>query len=224
MFGVVRAALILLALVTAALGAWGGLTRWHPSIEAYPVQGVDVSEAAGAIEWSVVAGGGADFAYAEATRGAGRRDRRFEENWEGIAAAGMRRGAVHVWSFCQRGEDQANAFNTTVPQEPDDLPAAIAIDYSDDCSARPARDVLVEELARAASLIEAHTGKPVLLRIAKPVERDYDLASALPRTLWATANFFTPDYAARPWRMWRASNMRRIDGIEGPVNWNVVAP
>jgi lysozyme len=36
-------------------------------------------------------------------------------------------------------------------------------------------------------------------------------------------NVLKPDYTARPWRMWRASDFRRIDGIEGPVNWDVVA-
>ena len=36
--------------------------------------------------------------------------------------------------------------------------------------------------------------------------------------------YFTPGYPAREWRLWRASDLRRIDGIEEPVNWDVVAP
>ena len=48
------------------------------------------------------------------------------------------------------------------------------------------------------------------------------MTSALDRPIWSAQNFFPPDYAARPWRMWRASDMRRIDGIDGPVNWDVV--
>lgn len=224
MYGLGRVALIFLAIGILAIAGRHALTRWHPSAERYPVQGIDVSETNGPVEWTVVAGGGADFAYAVATHGAGRRDRRFEENWQGIAAAGMRRGAVHVWSFCQLAIDQANAFNTTVPEDAGALPAAIDLDYAQGCEARPDRRVLIGELSRAATLIEAHTGKPVLLRISRAVERDYDLTSALPRTLWATGNFFPPDYAARPWRMWRASDMRRIDGVRGPVNWDVATP
>ena len=54
-------------------------------------------------------------------------------------------------------------------------------------------------------------------------DRDYDLAGALPRPIWAIGNFLEPGYAARGWRMWRASDIRRIDGIEGPVNWDVAA-
>lgn len=223
MYGLGRFAVIIAAIALLAVAGWQAATHWRPSADRFPVQGIDVSEANGAIEWPVVSGR-ADFAYATATHGARRRDARFEENWRGIAAAGMRRGAVHVWSLCQPGEDQANAFNTIVPRDDADLPAAIDFDYAEDCESRPDRAALVDEIARAASMIEAHTGKPVLLRVSRQFERDYDLASALPRTIWAAANFFPPDYAARAWRMWRASDMRRVDGVEGAVNWDVAAP
>jgi lysozyme len=224
MYGLGRIVLILLSVGLIGVGAWQGATRWRPSSETFAVQGVDVDEANGAIEWPVVAGAGADFAYATATHGAQQRDRRFEENWRGIAAAGLRRGAVHVWSLCQPAVDQANAFNTMVPRDDAALPAAIDLDYAEGCDARPERAAVVADVRRAAALIEAHMGKPVLLRVSRRFEGDYDLASALPRTIWASANFFSPDYAARPWRMWRASDMRRMDGIDGPVNWDVAAP
>lgn len=224
MYGLRRLLLIALVLALCALAGWQYALRWHPPLEKYPVQGVDVSEANGAIEWPVVNGAGADFAYATATHGARRRDARFEENWRGIQAAGMRRGAVHIWSFCQPAVDQANKFNTIVPRDGDALPAAIDLDYAEDCTMRPERAALVADVKRAAAMIEAHMGKPVLLRVSRQVERDYDLADAVPRTIWARGNFFAPDYAARPWRMWRASDMRRIDGIAGPVNWDVAAP
>lgn len=223
MYGLGRLVLILFAVGLLGVAGWQGATRWRPSVDKFPVQGVDVSEANGAVEWPVVAGGGADFAYATATHGR-QRDSRFEENWHGIAAAGLRRGAVHVWSLCLLGVDQANAFNTIVPRDDAALPVAIDVDYAPECAARPARAVLVREIAQAATMIEAHMGKPVLLRVSRQVEGDYDLASALPRTIWAAGTFFPPDYATRPWRMWRASDMRRVDGIEGPVNWNVAAP
>ncbi len=140
-----------------------------------------------------------------------------------MAAAGLRRGAVHVWSLCENAVDQANAFNTTVPRDDNALPAAIDFDYAEGCEALPERDALVADVRHAASLIEAHTGKPVLLRVSRRFEGDYDLASALPRPIWASGNFLRPDYAERPWRMWRASDIRRIDGIDGPVNWDVAA-
>lgn len=223
MFVFRRFLLIFVVLCVLAAVGWRAATHWHPAVEKFPVQGVDVGEVNGAIEWKVVAGAGADFGYAVATYGAGRRDRRFEENWQAMAAAGLRRGAVHVWSLCAPAVDQANAFNTMVPRDPGALPATIDFDYAEGCEARPERVALVENVTRAARIIEAHTGKPVLLRVSRRFERDYDLASALPRPIWAIGNFLEPGYAARGWRMWRASDIRRIDGIEGPVNWDVAA-
>ncbi|SEJ09803.1 lysozyme [Sphingomonas sp. OV641] len=223
MFRVRRFLLIFAVLAVVGAFAWREAVRWRPASEKFAVQGVDVGEANGAVEWKVVAGGGADFAYAIATYGARRRDARFEENWQNMAGAGLRRGAVHIWSLCEPGIDQANAFNTMVPRDDAALPAAIDFHYAEGCTNRPERQVLIEEVKRAADLIEAHTGKPVLLRVSRDFEKDYELADALPRPIWAMGNFFMPDYAARPWRMWRASDVRRIDGIMGPVNWNVAA-
>ena len=73
-------------------------------------------------------------------------------------------------------------------------------------------------------MVETHTGKPVMLRVGRAIEARYRLTGAIERPVWAIADAFPPAYAARPWRLWRASDIRRIGGIEGPVNWDVVAP
>lgn len=221
MYGAGRLVLILAALALAAVAGWRLAVRWHPSIEKYQVQGIDVSEANGPIEWSVAKGAGVDFGYAVATRGDNVRDRAFQGHWEAMSAAGVRRGAIHVFSLCQPGDEQANAFNTVVPKAPDALPAAIDLHYDDACAARPERQALIADVAEAARRIEAHTGKPVLLKLAPGIEGDYRLSEALKRNVWLTGNFLRPNYASRPWRMWRASDIRRIDGVEGPVNWDV---
>ncbi len=206
------------------VGGWHLVTHWAPSTERYKLQGVDLGEDAAVPEWPTIRGRGADFAYLVATSGTDRRAPNFETNWQALPDAGMRRGAVHLYSLCQRAEDQANAFNTVVPRTGDALPAAVDLSFREDCAARPERTALIAELRRFLTIVETHTGKPALLRIAKPVERQYTLTAALARPVWATGNFFTPAYPAHPWQMWRATDIRRVDGIEGPVNWDVVAP
>ena len=196
---------------------------WRPS-DRFPFQGVDVSDANGAVDWWGVHKGSADFAYVRATSGADARDRRFEANWAGVYETGMRRGAIHIYSLCRLAADQANNCNTTVPRDRDALPAAVEIDFAADCASRPVRRVVLDELRRYHTMVEAHTGKPVLLKISKPFEAAYGVTAAVARPVWAVQDFFPPDYPARPWRMWQANSMRRIDGIEGPVHWNVVAP
>jgi lysozyme len=221
---VAKAAIGLAAIGAAGVGAWSWATAWAPSPERYPLQGIDLPLNPPAIEWGSVRAAGADFAYLVATSGADRRDGSFEANWAALPLAGLRRGAVHLYSLCQRATDQANAFNTVVPRAEDALPAAVDVDYRADCAGRPDKGVLASEIARFVERVEAHTGKPILLRVSRAVEGDYALSAAVERPVWATGNAVPPDYSARPWRMWRASDMRRIDGVEGPVNWDVVAP
>ena len=219
-----KAAAGLAALAGAGVGAWAWATTWHPSAQRYPLQGIDLPENPTPVEWGSVRAAGADFAYLVATSGRDRRDPAFEGNWAALPQAGLRRGAVHLYSLCQRGVDQADAFNTFVPATPDALPAAVDVDYRPDCAARPDKAALAADLARFVERVEAHTAKPLLLRVSRAVERDYALTAAVRRPVWAIGNAFTPGYTARPWRMWRASDIRRVDGIGGPANWDVVAP
>jgi lysozyme len=223
-YGLFRAAAVLAGAGLLGIAGWSAATGWHPSTGRYPLQGIDLGESPGPVEWGIVRARGADFAYLVATSGADRRDPAFEANWAAVPEAGLRRGAVHLYSLCQPGIAQANAFNAFVPRTADALPVAVDVRYRDDCTARPDRADLVRDLATFVRMVETHIRKPVLLRVTRGVEADYRLSAAIDRPVWAVADFLSPDYAARPWRMWRASDIRRIDGIEGPVNWNVVAP
>lgn len=207
------------------LGAgWFFWTRWAPSRERYPVQGVSVSAAQGEIDWPSLRANGADFAYIRATAGVGHRDPAFAANWAGARGAGLRYGAELVYDLCKLASDQATAFMATVPRDNAALPPVVRLDFSPSCPARPGRDTVVSELNTLLNLIEAHSGKPALLRPGKAFEAAYDTGSGINRTLWLEGDFFPPDYAARPWVMWTASASRRIEGISGPVEWNVVAP
>lgn len=208
----------------AVIVTWSFALSWYPSPKSYSFQGVDVAAANGTIEWPVLRGGGVSFAYLTATIGADTRDPMFAANWSDVYAAGLRRGAIHVYSLCRLAADQANNFNTTVPYAEDSLPPAISIDFEPSCAARPERDVVIGEIERLITTIETHMRKPVLLKVSRRFDAAYRVTAAIDRPIWSIQNFFPPDYAARPWRMWQASDMRRIDGAPTMVHWNVVAP
>ncbi|HEX4694130.1 GH25 family lysozyme [Sphingomonas sp.] len=205
-----------------ALALYVFAIHWRPSTETYDMQGVDVSAANGAVDWVAVKAAGAAFGYVAATSG-NDRDAAFEDNWRGAASARLRRGAIHIWSLCAPATDQANNFNTTAPQSDDSLPPALSLDFVAGCDARPERAAVLAELARFIAMVEAHSRRPVLLLVSRAFEARYRVTAAIDRPVWSAQNFFAPDYAARPWRMWRASDMRRIDGVDGPINWDVVA-
>jgi lysozyme len=198
--------------------------QWAPPRRKYPLQGLEVSQAQGAVDWTTVAANGADFAYIRATDGAATRDAAFEANWAAAGAAGLRVGAVHRWSFCADGVAQANNFVTVVPRGEAALPAVVDFAFDPACAERPDRATLIKQVRAFLRIAETHTGEPMLLKITRSVARDYHLGAALPRPLWEVANFFPPDYGARPWRMWQASDLRRIDGVDGAVDWDVVTP
>lgn len=220
--GRVIAGLVLLALAAVALGVYA--TGWAPAKGTYPIQGVDVSAAQGEIAWPTLAARGADFAYIRATSGAHGRDPRFLANWQGAAAAGLRRGVIHHWSFCDSGEAQADNFVTTVPRTAGALPAVLELEFTPECDTRPDAEKLIADLKRFLVVAETHTGEPMLLKIAKPVGRAYQVSAAIPRPVWEVRDFFAPDYAVRPWKLWQASSGRRVDGVDEPVHWDVVAP
>ncbi|WP_052134944.1 glycoside hydrolase family 25 protein [Sphingomonas sp. 37zxx] len=218
---------LLIAVGAAAVVAGGGWLyagQWRPSIEDYPVQGVDVSAATGAIDWHVAHASGVDFAYLVATAGDNMRDEAFAGHWQALPAAGVRRGAMHLYAPCRPGTEQADHFNATVPRTGDSLPVAIAFDLDSNCIPAPTRGAMQGQVRAFLARVERHTGKPALLRVTPAFEAQYQLSQTINRTFWAARAFRKPDYLAQGWRMWQANPMRRVNGIERPTNWNVVAP
>lgn len=197
---------------------------WRPSSKAFPIQGITVTEANGPIQWfAIKAQNPIRFAYVRATIGADEQDARFAENWNGLYEAGVRRGAIHVFSLCQLAADQAGNFVAHVPAHTDALPMALELDFRSDCPARPDRRVVLLEIAHFLQAVEARTGKPALLKVTPSFEARYRVGTAFARKLWAAQSFFPPAYFDKPWAMWQANAYRRIQGMAGPVEWNVMA-
>lgn len=218
---------ILIALALAALllgsGALWLAHHWAPDRSRYPVQGITVSETSGAVHWPSVKAAGVDFAYLLASAGSAQRDATFTANLEGARAAGLRHGAIHRYSLCASATAQATRFIATVPRDAAMLPPVVALESLAGC-ARPSRDRLLAELNTFLNQVEAHADKPAILRVSREVEAAYDLSAGINRTLWLAGDFFPPGYATRPWVMWTASTWRRVPGIDGPVEWDVVRP
>lgn len=215
---------IVLALGLVALCGWLTAVNWRPAIKDFPVQGIDVTAAQGPINWWTVKAAGVQFAYARATAGATQRDTRFGEYWRGMFEAGVPHGALHAFSLCQLAADQAGNLVTTVPRAPDQLPLAVELDFTPDCAARPDRAVVLGEVERFLTAVETHMGKPAILKVSNRFEAYYRISAAIRRPLWSVQAFFPPAYFDKPWTMWQASSFRRIDGVAGPVNWDVRVP
>lgn len=219
--------LMIAAALTGGLALGGAVLfarHWTPSHSRYPVQGLTASAQSGAINWRMARAAGTDFAYLVATSGARGRDPAFDDYLAGARSEGLRYGAVHRYSLCDRPYDQATSFIATVPRDAAMLPPAVQLDLWDDCAARPNRDTLLADLNIFLNQIETHSAKPALIRVSHDFEARYDVASGINRTLWLEGTFFPPDYATRRWVMWTASTWRRVNGIDGAIEWDVVQP
>jgi len=195
---------------------------WTPARGHFPMQGITLEARSGEINWRMARAAGVDFVYLRATSGADARDPLFNDYLGGARANGMRHGAIHRYDLCRRASEQATSFIATVPREAQMLPPTVELGFDLPCSERPNRDTLLAELNTFLNQIETHAAKPALIRTSRDFEAAYDIAGGINRTLWVEGAFFLPDYATRPWVMWTASTWKRVDGIEGPIEWNVV--
>jgi lysozyme len=205
----------------AALLVWKLAAGWHPSDSRYPLQGIDVSHHQGKIDWARLPAQGVDFAYIKATEGGDRRDPAFAANWAGARKAGVRRGAYHFFTLCRSGAEQAANFIASVPADADALTPAVDLEYLGNCARRMPPAEFRAELAAFMRLVERHYGKSVILYVTAEFDRAYQVSAGVDRPLWLRSLVLEPRFGARPWRLWQASNFRRLDGVEGRVDWNV---
>ena len=219
-----RVGIALLAIVALALAAWLWAIHWRPSESAWPRQGIDVSRHQGLIDWPTVARQDVDFAYIKASEGGDQKDWRFAENWRGAGDAGIARGAYHYFTLCTPGDVQAANFIAAVPADPGMLPPAVDLEFGGNCAARPTPETLITELMVFVRLVEAHYHRPVTLYLTREFDAGYQVSAKVPRRLWLRSLVWEPGWGARPWSVWQASSFRRVPGIAGRVDWNVMRP
>jgi lysozyme len=222
--GAARKIAIGVAILLAVFVLWRVVVGWAPSRDDFPMQGVVVDESHGKPFWPTLGATGVDFAYLTATTGDKKRDREFASNLAAVREAGIRFGAVHRFDICRLATDQATLFITTVPRFEGALPPAVELGFSNTCTGRPDRALILSELATFLSQIEAHSGVPAVLMVSDDFETQYNVTGSIDRNVWLERSWLLPDYAAKPWVMWTANPRRRVDGLDGAVRWAVVKP
>lgn len=214
----------LLALVLAGAGWWAA-GDWRPARERFPVQGVEIGRGDGAVNFAALKAGGADFVYLDASDGAARRDPGFERKLDSARAAKLQVGALHRFDPCRGADVQAGNFVTVVPRDAGLLPPAVELDLDEQtCAAPPAEAAMQSELTTLINQIEAHSGKPAILKLSRGFEKRYHVAAMIDRNLWVSGSYLAPGYAGRPWVMWTANPRLRSSAADGRLRWVVVRP
>lgn len=209
-------ALVVLA-VAAALGLLldRGIVRFNYPPET--VRGVDVSHYQGEIDWPAIAKQDIEFAYVKATEGSGSRDERFDANWSGARASGLRTGAYHFFSYDSSGLDQAENFIATVPAESDALPPVIDVEAYGGYDARPAsRADVLPQLRAMVEALQKHYGKPPVIYTTSRFYRLYISGEFQDCGVWIRDVFHRPRLPdGRRWMFWQYSSRGRLNGTHG---------
>lgn len=214
-------------LVAMMVGVWSWwqVRHWRPDRTAFPMQGVEVGTADGAVDWRALKAVGADFAYLDASASAFARDDSFGRNLEDAKTAKVQVGALHRYDPCQPAERQAANFVTVVPRDAKMLPPAVELDMLGDECPVPVSDQSIEsELTTFLNQIENHTGKAAILKITPRFQSRYKIAARIDRNLWLVRTRFEPDYAGRPWMLWTANGNLSNEATQHGLRWVVVQP
>ena len=212
----------LLALILAGAGWWEA-GEWRPARAQFPMQGAEVGSGDGAVNFAALKAGGADFVYLDASQGSARRDPGFEQNLADARTAGLRVGALHRFDPCLGADPQVGNFVTVVPREASLLPPALELDIDDEaCAAPPAEAAMQSELTTFINQLEAHAGKPAILKLSPAFEARYHVSAMIDRNLWVSGDYLAPGYAGRPWVMWTANSRLLSPAADGRLRWVVV--
>jgi lysozyme len=200
------------------------------------LEGIDVFDGQGAIDWPAVADAGVVFAVIKATQGTYDTQSTFAFNWGAARQAGLRRAAYHFFDPTDDGASQAQRFiDVVTPVEPGDLPPVLDIECPDgdaDCLGNGAAGnapatLIASRMWDWIHAVESATGaKPVVYTFADyfasngidPSGLDaYPLFLAQPSRSSPAACLSVP----APWSqatMWQYSWSGSVSGIQIPVD------
>jgi GH25 family lysozyme M1 (1,4-beta-N-acetylmuramidase) len=180
------------------------------------VEGVDVSEFQGNIDWGQVRASGRAFAFIRVADGH-YFDPYFDQNWSGSAQAGVLRGAYQFFRPGQDGASQADFFLQHAPVGDGDLPPVLDVEVTDGQSS----GTIVARIGDWVQRIHDATGRTPIIYTAPGFWNGIGGASSFGADLWV-AHWFTAcpsmPYSWGGWSFWQYSDNGGVPGIGGAVD------
>lgn len=203
----------ILALVAALIYS-GRIQLNRPSVQAYPVRGVDVSHYQGSVDWNAIQTQGIMFAYIKATEGSSHVDSAFQTNWEHVAQTDLRAGAYHFFSFESPGLKQAENFIGTVSRIDHMLPPVVDVEpYGAFKSIRDIPDASTE-LRAWINRVEAEYGMKPIIYTTEAFYKDCISVEFNGCDIWIRSVYRSPADSIH-WKFWQYSNLMRLKGYDG---------
>lgn len=215
--------LFLLIVLVAVLFYFGFLHLNNPSFTEYPVQGIDISNHQGVIDWEKLDKRKVQFAFIKSTEGGDFKDKLFAENLRNARLHDIPVGAYHFFTFCKSGEEQAKNFIEAVPKDYDlMLPPVIDVEYGGNCKLVRTKEDVVADLKTMIAILEKEYGKKVIIYVTRQSYEDFIAGNFTTNPLWFRGIYALPDVADnRQWTFWQHTNRGRMSGINTLIDLNV---
>lgn len=186
------------------------------------LEGIDVSEHNGTIDWAKVKRSGRVFAVARVSDGLQHLDTQFDRNWKGIRDAGLIRGA---YQYLRPGQDAVAQADLLIQHMgtlgPGDLPPVVDVENMNGQSGS-----VVSAAVRAwVERVKAKTGLDPIVYTASGFWNELpNTAQFSARTLWV-ANYKAqcPSMPTpwKSWAMWQYSETGTVSGVSGGIDLDV---
>ncbi len=184
------------------------------------LEGIDISQWQGTVNFATVASSGIQFIICKATEGMTFTDPKFTTNWPAIKANNMVRGAYHYGRPNTDPIAQARHFYRTVKPSSGDLPCVLDIEATDGQTPAQVR----YWIQRFCQELRQRMGKPPMIYCGYYFWRDnagnspynYNCPLWMPR--WGVSNPFPLPSAWTNWTMWQYTATGSVPGITGNVD------
>ena len=180
--------------------------------------GVDISSYQADVDMEKLKEQGIAFVFIKATEGSSHRDKRFAENWENAAKAGLPAGAYHFFSYDSAGRTQAENYIGAVGDDLSGrlLPAVVVDYYGDKEENPPEKEDVVRELTVFLDALETKYGVKPILYTRPDIYRKYLEESFPDCKLWISSLYTPLRWNHRgDWYIWHYLNRGVLEGYSG---------
>lgn len=186
----------------------------------YEVNGIDLSEYQGKVDWKLLAKQDINFAFIKTTEGSSTTDSHFVENFQGASQTDLVLGAYHFFSYDSDGISQANLYINALEifEDIDNIiiPIVDVEFYGDKEKNLPDVAETQKQLKAFLSLLEEkYNTRPVIYATQKSynlyIKGEFEEYDLWIRNIWTTPNL----NKERNWTFWQYSNKGKLKGYEG---------
>lgn len=210
-------------LLLAYLLSIGYIRFNYPDRNEFPIVGIDVSHHQGKIRWRDLSTEQISFVMIKATEGGDYKDPLFKANWEKSKAHGYKTGAYHFYRICKDGGEQAKNFIETVPNEPDNLPPTVDLEFGGNCKTDKTKDQIIREIHEFLDILKNHYHRRPILYVTHEFYDQFVAGQFQDHPIWIRDVFRQPELSDnREWRIWQFANRAHLKGIDTYVDLNVL--